>query len=165
MYHLNYSKMKKIVLTLLVCFTALGVARAQENAVGLRFGGSAELLYQRDLSRTNFLQFTLAIPDYDGFAVTGLYNWRLCQWDWTPETCDWHLNAGVGGALGMYNFDKAGFMLGVTGSCAFGCQFKSVPISIDIDYRPVLGAVIGGNSKGFFKPGLWNFGLAVAYHF
>lgn len=157
--------MRKLIVTVVVCIASLGVVSAQDNAVGLRLGGSAELLYQRDLSTSNFLQFTLSLPNYDGFAVTGIYNWRCCKWDWTPETCDWHLNAGVGGALGMYDFNKSGFLLGVAGSCAFGCQFKSVPISIDVDYRPVIGAVIGGNSKGFFTPGFWNFGLAVAYHF
>ena len=63
------------------------------------------------------------------------------------------------------DFDNAGFLIGVAGSCAFGCLFKSVPISIDVDYRPVIGAVAGGGDKGFFTPGFWNFGLAVAYHF
>ena len=103
--------------------------------------------------------------NYDGVALTGIYNWRCCEWNWTPRTCTWHLNAGVGAALGMYNFDNAGFLIGVAGSCAFGCLFKSVPISIDVDYRPVIGAVAGGGDKGFFTPGFWNFGLAVAYHF
>ena len=132
---------------------------------GLRCGGSAELLFDYNLSSENFLQFTVAFPNYDGVALTGIYNWRCCEWNWTPRTCTWHLNAGVGAALGMYNFDNAGFLIGVAGSCAFGCLFKSVPISIDVDYRPVIGAVAGGGDKGFFTPGFWNFGLAVAYHF
>ena len=97
--------------------------------------------------------------------MTGIYNWRCCQWDWTPRTCDWYLNAGVGGALGFYDFDDSGLLFGVAGSCAFGCQFKKVPISLEVDYRPVIGTVIGGYSEGFFTPGFWNFGLAVAFHF
>lgn len=157
--------MKKLFFTLVISLAALGVVRAQDNAIGLRFGGSAELLYQRNLNASNFLQFTLSFPNYDGLAATGIYNWRCCKWNWTPQTCDWFLNAGVGGALGMYDFNKAGFLVGVAGSCAFGCQFKSVPISLSVDYRPIIGAVIGGNSKGFFTPGFWNFGLSVAYHF
>ena len=117
------------------------------------------------MSTKNFLQFTLAIPNYEGLSLTGIYNWRCCQWDWTPRTCDWYLNAGVGGALGFYDFDDSGLLFGVAGSCAFGCQFKKVPISLEVDYRPVIGTVIGGYSEGFFTPGFWNFGLAVAFHF
>ncbi len=157
--------MKKMILAMTLCLASLGIARAQDHAVGLRIGGSVELLYQQELSQDNFLQFTLGMPDYDGFSVTGTYNWHCCEWDWTPQTCDWHLDAGVGAQVGVYNFDHAGFLLGAVGSCAFGCQFKSVPVSIDVDYRPVIGVVAGGGGKGFFKPGLWNFGLSVAYHF
>ena len=78
---------------------------------------------------------------------------------------DWYLNAGVGGALGLYDFDDSGFLLGLAGSCAFGCHFKNAPISLEVDYRPVIGAVIGGGHDGFFDPGFWNFGLSVKFHF
>ncbi len=153
--------MKKLLVTVVLCLATLGAANAQKNAVGLRLGGGAELLYQRDLTQKNFLQFTLNVPDWNGFAATGLYNWRCCEWNWTPKTCDWHLNAGVGAAIGVYNFNDAGLFLGAVGSCSFGCEFKRVPISIDIDYRPTIGIA----NSDFFTPGFWNFGLAVAYHF
>lgn len=157
--------MKKLFLTLTICFVAMGLAKAQDNAVGLRVGSGVEVLYQRDLSSKNFLQFTVAMPNFDGISATAIYNWRCCKWDWTPQTCDWHLNAGVGAAAGIYNFNDSGVLVGVAGSCAFGCRFKKVPISLDIDYRPIIGTVFGGGSKGFFTPGFWNFGLAAAYHF
>ena len=160
--------MKKIVLMLAVCFASLGTVttvKAQENALGLRFGDGVELLYQFDLTQKNFLQFSLAVPHFEGLSVTGIYNWRCCQWNWTPQTCAWYLNAGVGGALGPYDFDDSGFLVGVAGSYAFGCQFRNAPISLEVDYRPVIGAVIGGGSDGFYEPGLWNFGLAVKFHF
>lgn len=158
--------MKKILLLLAVCLSTVAAgAQEHDHAVGLRFGGSAELLYQRELSATNFAQFTLAMPNYDGISVTGIYNWRCYEWDWTPRTCVWYLNAGVGAALGAYNFDDTGLLLGVAGSCAFGCKFKNAPISLEVDYRPVIGAVFGGGDKGFFTPGTWNFGFAVKYHF
>jgi len=57
------------------------------------------------------------------------------------------------------------FLLGLAGSCAFGCHFKNAPISLEVDYRPVIGAVIGGGHDGFFDPGFWNFGLSVKFHF
>lgn len=157
--------MKKILLLLAICLSAAAV-EAQNQAVGLRAGGSIELLYERDLSADRFLQFTLAFPNYDGIAVTGLYNWRCCEWtDWTPRTCDWYLNAGAGAALGAYKFKDAGFLVGAVGSVAFGCRFRHTPISLEVDYRPMIGAVAGGDEKGFYKPGLWNFGLAVKFHF
>ena len=56
--------MKKLIFVVLLCITSLSFANAQKNAVGFRFGGGAEFLYQRDLSTKNFLQFTLAIPNY-----------------------------------------------------------------------------------------------------
>ncbi len=157
--------MKKLVLSIFLCLASVCFVDAQKNALGLRFGGAAEILYQRSLSTKNFLQFTLGSPNYDGFTVTGIYNWRCCQWDWTPQACDWYLNAGVGAALGFYDFDDSGLLFGVAGSCAFGCLFKRAPISIEIDYRPVVGPVIGGHHEGFYTPGFWNFGFAIACHF
>ena len=158
--------MKKFFLVMAFCLATLGLqAQDHDHAVGLRFGGSVELIYQREVSAANFWQYTLAVPNYNGISVTGIYNWRCLEWDWTPQTCDWYLNAGVGGAVGVYNFDKAGFLAGVAGSCAFGCKFKKAPISLEVDYRPVVGVVVGGADKGFFTPGLWNFGLSVKYHF
>ena len=158
--------MKKILLVFVCSLFAFETVLAQEkNAVGLRLGDGVEFLYQRDLSSRNFLQFTLATPHFEGLSVTGIYNWRCCRWNWTPRTRDWYLNAGVGGALGLYDFDDSGFLLGVAGSCAFGCHFKNAPISLEVDYRPVIGAVIGGGHDGFFDPGFWNFGLSVKFHF
>lgn len=158
--------MKKIVMILALTLATLAVqAQQYDHAVGLRFGGSVELLYQHELSADNFAQFTLAVPNYDGISLTGIYNWRCMEWDWTPETCDWYLNAGFGAALGAYNFKDTGFLVGLAGSCAFGCQFKNAPISLELDYRPVVGVVAGGGDKGFFTPGLWNFGVSLKYHF
>ena len=94
--------MKKILLVFVCSLFAFETVLAQEkNAVGLRLGDGVEFLYQRDLSSRNFLQFTLATPHFEGLSVTGIYNWRCCRWNWTPRTCDWYLNAGVGGALGL----------------------------------------------------------------
>ena len=122
--------MKKILLVLVCSLFAFETVSAQgKNAVGLRLGDGVEFLYQCDLSSRNFLQFTLATPHFEGLSVTGIYNWRCCRWNWTPQTCDWYLNVGVGGALGLYDFDDSGFLLGVAGSCAFGCHFKNAPIS------------------------------------
>ena len=147
--------MKKLFLMQALCLCLFTTVHAQEeNAVGLRFGDGVELLYQRDLDAKNFLQFSLAFPHFDGLSATGIYNWKCCRWNWTPQTCDWYLNAGVGGALGLYDFEDSGFLVGIAGSCAFGCHFKNAP-----------GAVIGGGHDGFYKPGFWNFGLAVKFHF
>ena len=176
--------MKKLLFFVALCFGAVA-ASAQDHAVGVRFGGSVELFYQHELSADNFLRFSVAVPNFDGVALTGTYNWHCCEWtDWTPKTCNWYLDAGVGGALGVDHFKKSwvlfldedgeldakresrpGFMAGVVGSVAFGCRFKNAPISLEVDYRPVIGVVAGGSEKGFFGPGLWNFGVGVKFHF
>ncbi len=153
--------MKKMLFTLVLCLATIGAANAQKNAVGIRIGDGGELLYQRDLRTNTYLQFTLAVPHWDGFTVTGLHNWRCCEWNWTPSVCDWHLDAGAGAAVGVYGFDNSGLFLGAVGSCSFGCEFNRVPISIDIDYRPTIGIA----NSDFYKNGFWNFGLSVAYHF
>ena len=131
--------MKKLIFVVLLCITSLSFANAQKNAVGFRFGGGAEFLYQRDLSTKNFLQFTLAIPNYEGLSLTGIYNWRCCQWDWTPRTCDWYLNAGVGGALGFYDFDDSGLLFGVAGVLSAAnlkkCPFLSKSIIVRLLVR------------------------------
>lgn len=41
--------MKKMILAMTLCLASLGIARAQDHAVGLRIGGSVELLYQQEL--------------------------------------------------------------------------------------------------------------------
>lgn len=157
--------MKKCMLILLCSIFSLHAAQAQNHAIGIRLGGSGEVLYQQWLSESNYLQFTLATPNWNGFTVTGTYNWRCHEWDWTPNVCSWHLDAGVGGLAGVYDMKNTGFLLGVIGSCAFGCQFNKVPISVDLDYRPAIGMVAGGGSSGLFTPGFWNFGISAAYHF
>lgn len=176
--------MKKILFLVALCLGAVA-AQAQNHAVGIRFGGSPELFYQHELSGDKFLRFSIAAPNFDGVSLTGTYNWHCCRWDdWTPNTCVWYLDAGVGGTLGAYHFKKEwvlflnedqevdarresnpGFMAGLVGSVAFGCRFRTVPISLEVDYRPVIGLVAGGADKGFLKPGLWNFGVGVKFHF
>lgn len=65
------------------------------------------------LSMRSFVSEFFAIhagdSSFEGLSVTGIYNWRCCRWNWTPQTCDWYLNVGVGGALGLYDFDDSGF--------------------------------------------------------
>lgn len=158
--------MKKIVLLFALTLATIAVqAQEHKHAAGVRFGGSVELLYQQELSAENFAQFTLAFPNYNGVSATAIYNWRCYEWDWTPQTCDWYFNAGAGAAVGVYNFKKAGLLVGLAGSAAFGCKFKQSPISLEVDYRPVIGAVVGGGEKGFYTPGIWNFGVSVKFHF
>lgn len=135
------------------------------SAVGLRVGGSVDLIYEYHHRATRHWQFALSLPNYDGVSLSGIHYWRLKQWKWSPDGCDWFLDAGVGPTVGVYHFDDTGFLVGAVGACAMGCRFKRVPISLAIDYKPVVGAVVGGSEKGFFTPGLWNFGLVATYHF
>ena len=133
--------MKKILLVFVCSLFAFETVLAQEKKRrGITVGRWRGISLSTRSFVSEFLQFTLATPHFEGLSVTGIYNWRCCRWNWTPRTCDWYLNAGVGGALGLYDFDDSGFLLGLAGSCAFGCHFKNAPISLEVDYRPVIGA-------------------------
>src|SRR5210317_1050483 len=91
-------------------FTALSSAQdISPNAIGLRLGDSngfgTEISYQRGLSDNNRLEFDLGWRsgnNFDGFKLTGLY-----QWVWNLDgNFDWY--AGVGGGLASFDDDNYG---------------------------------------------------------
>ena len=140
--------MKKLVLTTFAIFTCLAFVNAQEiadNAIGLRLGDSdgfgTEISYQRALGGNNRLEVDLGWRsgnDYDGFKLTGLY-----QWVWQLEGAfNWY--AGAGGGLGSYSFDNNrgdnynetfAFIAGDVG-IEYSFDF---PLLLSLDFRPELG--------------------------
>ena len=140
--------MKKLVLTTFSIFTCLAFVNAQEiadNAIGLRLGDSngfgTEISYQRALGGNNRLEVDLGWKsgnDYDGFKLTGLY-----QWVWQLEG-DFNWYAGAGGGLGSYSFDNNkgnnynetfAFIAGDVG-IEYSFDF---PLLLSLDFRPELG--------------------------
>lgn len=128
-------------------FTALSQAQSiSPNAIGLRLGDSdgfgAEVSYQRALGDNNRLELDLGWRDgknYDGFKLTGLY-----QWVWTLDgNFNWYV--GAGGGLGSYNFDNVPD--GVDDSETFvfaagdiGIEYDfDIPLMLSLDFRPEIG--------------------------
>ena len=140
--------MKKLILVVIafVGFTALSNAQLiEKNALGLRLGDSdgfgAEISYQRALSSDERLEFDLGWRDgnnFDGFKITGLY-----QWVWNIDGgFNWY--AGAGGGLGAYEFDGPGFdgdtetFVFVAGDVGIEYNFD-IPLLLSLDFRPEIG--------------------------
>ena len=157
--------MRKLILATIFCLFAT-TSFAQSNALGLRAGSGAELQYEHLFSSGNALKVNAGLFDFDGnFFGTVIYNWELCNWgNWTPNAGNWFLQAGVGGAVGMFDFDAEGdgsaLNVGVSGDVAFGIHFSGAPITLAIDYRPTVFLLNDSWSHGF-----GSYGLSCVFHF
>lgn len=158
--------MKKIILLFAVLASFTFVSNAQEiadNAIGLRLGDSdgfgAEISYQRALGDNNRLEADLGWRSgngYDGFKLTGLY-----QWVWQLDgNFNWY--AGAGGGFGSYSFDnntlddETFFFL--AGDIGIEYNFD-IPLLISLDFRPELGF-------GDFRDDLdFDIALGIRYQF
>lgn len=131
-----------------IAVTSLNAQEISKHALGLRFGDSdgfgAELSYQAGLSDNNRLEFGLGWRDgdnFDGFKLTGLY-----QWVWNIEDgFNWY--AGVGGGVGTYDFndnrnnngdDDTDTFVFAAGDIGIEYNFD-IPLLISLDFRPELG--------------------------
>ncbi|WP_323788985.1 hypothetical protein [Psychroserpens sp.] len=140
--------MKKLFLVAIafIGFTTVNAQEIAENALGLRLGDSdgfgAEISYQRGLSDNNRLEFDLGWRSgsgYDGFKLSGLY-----QWVWNIDGgFNWY--AGAGGGIGSYSFDNVvpGFdssetFVFVAGDIGIEYNFD-IPLLLSLDFRPELG--------------------------
>lgn len=138
--------MRKLFLSTVAIFTGLLFTNAQdvsENAIGLRLGDSdgfgAEISYQRALGEANRLEVDLgwrSARDYDGFKLTGIY-----QWVWELDG-DFNWYAGAGGGLGSYGFDNSALddetFVFVAGNVGIEYIFD-IPLLLSLDFRPELG--------------------------
>ena len=153
--------MKKLILAAIFCLFA-ATSFAQNNALGIRAGGGAELQYERLLNSGNVLKVNAGMFDFDGsFFGTVVHNWEICNWgNWAPKAGNWFLQAGVGGAVGLYNNGETGDInLGIAGDVAFGIHFNA-PITLAIDYRPTVLFLNDAWGKGF-----GNWGISCVFHF
>jgi hypothetical protein len=141
--------MKKLVLMAIASIGFTTLVNAQDiakNALGLRLGDSdgfgAEVSYQRGLGDNNRLEVDLGWRDgknYDGFKLTGLY-----QWVWNIDGgFNWY--AGVGGGLGSFSFENPGNGDDFSDTFVFaagdiGIEYNfDIPLLISLDFRPEIG--------------------------
>lgn len=161
--------MKKLLTVCLLSLSALSLAAQRTpHAVGVHFGGSTmDFEYQYHFSNRNFLDVTAGVFDLDrGFTTQCVYNWNVCQWkDWTPNFASWKLWAGFGAGAGFYDHhDRDGFLCGPVGTVGFGFTAKDVPLTIGVDYRPMV-AVLLGDDADIISAGFRNVGVTLTYRF
>jgi opacity protein-like surface antigen len=143
--------MKKFLVAVLAIF-CVSAASAQENNVGIRFDRGINIVGQYELGSNN-IEGRIGF-NHNLVNLTGLYNWEIAQFDWTPGLGKWFFDAGVGAnvtAGGIFN-------LAVVGSAQFGIKFNNAPISITIDAQPAL------NLTHVVDLGFGG-GISIAYHF
>ena len=150
--------MKKLILAAIFCMLA-ATTFAQNNGLCIRAGRGAELQYERYFNLGNVLKVNAGLFDFDGnFFGTVVYNWECCNWgNWTPNAGDWFLQAGVGGAVGLW---KDNINVGVAGDAAFGIHFSGAPITLAVDYRPTVFLLDNCWGDGF-----GSFGLSCTFRF
>lgn len=146
--------MKKVILLAIVFVSFTLMSNAQvgaDNAIGLRLGGSsaygAEISYQRALnSDNNRLELDLGFRSsskFDGFKLTGLY-----QWVWQIDGgFNWY--AGVGGGIGSYSYDRDRLPSNFDGDDSETFIFAAgdvgieylfdIPLMLSLDFRPEFG--------------------------
>ncbi|WP_111682547.1 hypothetical protein [Winogradskyella tangerina] len=158
--------MRKLFLTTFAIFTGLLFVNAQEisdNAIGLRIGDDdgfgTEISYQRALGDNNRLEANLGWRSgdgFDGFKITGLY-----QWVWELDgNFNWY--AGAGGGLGSYSFDNDAIdsdtFFFLAGDIGIEYNFN-IPLLLSLDFRPELGFGDFRDDLGF------DIALGVRYQF
>ncbi len=159
--------MKKQFLLAIAIFGFATFSLAQDisdNAIGLRLGDSdgfgAEISYQRALGDNNRLEADLGWRSgsgFDGFKLTGLY-----QWIWQLDG-DFNWYAGAGGGIGSYSFDAFGISDNETFFFAagdIGVEYNfDIPLLVSLDFRPELGFGDFSNDLDF------DIALGVRYRF
>lgn len=155
--------MKKFILAMVLCVASMGAfAQKTPHAVGLYIGYNDGLIYQYHFNNKNFVDATVDFFNLKGVTASATYNWNIQEWsDWTPNFGTWKLWGGVGAGLGAY--DKA-FVVGPMGQLGFGFTLKAAPVTIGINYRPMIAFKFGGD-EFFHAGGLGGGGLSVVYRF
>ena len=161
--------MKKYVLTLLITLAAMPLlAQRTPHALGVHLGGSTfDVEYQYHFNKKNFFDITVGAFDIKyGFMIQGTYNWTIKEFeDWTPDFATWKVWGGVGVGIGAYDTpDRSGLVLGPTGDLGFGFTFNAVPITLGVDYRPMVAIALGSHS-GLINKGFYNLGITATYRF
>ncbi len=138
--------MKNLFLLSIAVFGFVFSSNAQDiadNAIGLRLGDSdgfgAEISYQRALGDNNRLEADLGWrtgTGYDGFKLTGLYQWVM------PLDGSFNWYVGAGGGIGSYSFDTPLIddetFIFAAGDIGIEYNFD-IPLQLSIDARPELG--------------------------
>jgi hypothetical protein len=161
--------MKKILLSLAVCFCAAMSAQAQDFRLGGRLGAGLQAQAEYGLSDGNYVEGRFGMGFLDGGVAadfSALHMWNIMTMDWTPSAGQWFFDAGAGVNVGgVVNYAY----VGVCGSAKLGIQFNDVPLRVAIDWSPTLGPAIeyykGYTDADFRGVGLANVCVSAVYCF
>ncbi len=175
--------MKKVLLTLIVCFVAISASAqtwdkvetaftTQDRwAVGGRIGTGLQAQAEYVFDNENYVEgrFGMSWCNWGATLMadfTALYQWHIFDMDWTPSAGDWFFDAGAGvGVGGRANY----CYVGAAGSVKLGIKFNKAPVKLALDWTPLFGAEIaywkGFNASAFHKYGLANIGVSCVYCF
>lgn len=154
--------MKKFILSLAVVLCAAGVSAqtklgavtdSKNWAVGARLGSGFQAVAEYKFQSENYLEARFGMSWCNKGAnlmadATLLYNWHLCDMDWTPDTGKWFFDAGCGVAVG----GRAHYAyFGFAGCAKFGIEFDDVPLTLSIDWTPYIGpGIVYGDQEETF---------------
>ena len=130
--------MKKVILSVALVLGCLTFANAQQNALGLKYGGewnnhSTYISYQRFLSEISRLEMNLGVSsfNFDVFTANAIFQ-RVRQLQEMPYGFKWHFGIGAGVAFG----EHIDFGLSLLGNIGIEYNLHSVPLQLALDYTP-----------------------------
>ncbi len=138
--------MKKtlIVFALIISATFAASAQNYNTGIGFRGGWYSGLTVKHFLNSNNAVEGILS-SRYSTMHITGLYEFQKPFLD--VDNLDWYF--GIGGTVGFYDWDTA---MGVNGVLGLEYSFDSAPLSIGLDWMPIVwivnGDSFGGDSGG-----------------
>ena len=162
--------MKKIFMTMAVCFCAL-TASAQGWGLGARIGSGFQAQGEYTFSNDNYVDARFGMSWCNAGATlmadfTALYQWNVCKMQWTPSAGEWFFDAGAG--VGVGGREHYAYV-GVAGCAKLGIKFNNAPVKLSIDWTPVIGPQIdyykGASNAAFHEYGLANLGISAVYCF
>ena len=178
--------MKKILIAVVLLFSAISLNAQERWSVGLRVGSAFQADAQMHFNK-QYLEARLGLGyinrfveewdadcigcpparDYNTFLSADFslfYNWKV--YHWSSNVGRVFVDAGVGVNIGGYS---QVMYLGPAGMAKVGIKFDSVPIALSLDWSPAFGASIPyGYPAGvpaFNSMGLANFGVTCVYNF
>ena len=162
--------MKKLFLLIVASLFITG-AFAQDWGVGARVGSGFQAVGQYGYNANNYVEARIGaswldVSNLDGnltVDATVLHNWKIYTMDWTPSAGEWFFDAGVG--LNAGGGKHHGYF-GVAGMARLGFTFYEVPLSLSVDYTPVIGPTFHKDLPAKFRNmGFANIGVTCTYNF
>ena len=163
----NITTMKKFLLSLVAVLCVSG-AFAQDWKVGGRVGSGFQAVGMYEYNGNDYIEARFGAAWLGGVTadLTVLHNWHILDMNWTPKAGTWFFDAGVGlnvGGASHYAY------VGVAGMARLGITFKDAPVSLSVDYTPVVAPDFsygGGHTDVHFRGlGFANVGITCTYNF